>query len=216
VLLAVLGAGAGAATIVLMRHNTNNPPTGHGGTSPPGGSAGTLPPATLQIVDAVNERPGPLPAGWATVTHHATGTQNAGFTIAAPANWSQTTKGNQTYLIDPSANANILIDLTPHTFPADMVKEAQFIRNQSLARGRFPGYVGAGLAAETIRGTPGAWWKFTWNDQGVEQEAIDLLFVLQTPKGAQSYALYMTAPASMWSQMRPIFDEEVETFGPLT
>jgi len=26
----------------------------------------------------------------------------------------------------------------------------------------------------------------------------------------------MTAPASMWNQMRPIFDEEVETFAPLT
>ena len=53
-------------------------------------------------------------------------------------------------------------------------------------------------------------------DNGVSQEAIDLLFVLQTPAGAQSYALYMTAPASMWNQMRPIFDEEAETFAPLT
>ena len=40
--------------------------------------------------------------------------------------------------------------------------------------------------------------------------------MLQTPAGPQSYALYMTAPASVWSQMRPIFDEEVETFDPLT
>ena len=53
-------------------------------------------------------------------------------------------------------------------------------------------------------------------DNGVEQEAIDLLFVLQTPAGAQSYALYMTAPASMWTQMRPMFDEMAETFAPLT
>jgi hypothetical protein len=218
VLLAVLGAGAGAAAIVLLRHNTSNTPTGQGGTAAPGGSTGTLPPATLQIVDAVNDRPGPLPGGWATVTHHATAAQTAGFTIAAPANWSQSTKGNQTYLIDPSANANILIDLTPHTFPADMVKEAQYIKNQSLARNRFPGYsqIAGGLAGITIRGTAGSYWKFTWNDQGVKQEAIDLLFVLQTPAGAQSYALYMTAPASMWNQMRPIFDEEAETFAPLT
>jgi hypothetical protein len=26
----------------------------------------------------------------------------------------------------------------------------------------------------------------------------------------------MTAPASMWNQMRPTFDEEVETFSPVT
>ena len=53
-------------------------------------------------------------------------------------------------------------------------------------------------------------------DNGVSQEAIDLLFVLQTPAGAQSYALYMTAPASMWTQLRPTFDEMAETFAPPT
>ena len=215
VLLAVLGAGAGAAAIVLLRHDTSSTPSGPGSSSPPvssSGSAGTLPPATLQIVDAVNTRPGPLPSGWATVTHHATGTQTAGFTLAAPVNWTQSTSGNQTYIRDPSANANILIDLTPHTYPNDMVQEAQYIKRQSLAQNSFPGYSQIGLTAETIRGTPGAWWKFTWIDNGVSQEAIDLLFVLD----GQSYALYMTAPASMWSQMRPIFDEEVETFRPLT
>jgi eukaryotic-like serine/threonine-protein kinase len=219
VLLAVLGAGAGAATIVLLRHSTSGTPLGQRGSGPPvssPGSAGTLPPATLQIVDAVNRSRGALPAGWTTVREQATSTQTAGFTIAGPSNWTQSTSGNQTYLRDPSANANILIDLTPHTFPNDMVAEAQYIRNQSLAQNRFPGYTQLGLAAETIRGRPGAWWKFTWDDNGVSQEAIDLLFVLHTPAGAQSYALYMTAPASMWSQMRPIFDEEVETFAPLT
>jgi hypothetical protein len=215
VLLAVLGAAAGAGAIVLLRHNTTSTPLGHGSSSPPvssSGSTGTLPPSTLQIVDAVNQHPGPLPAGWATVTHQATGTQIAGFTIAAPTSWHQSTSGNQTYLTDPSVNANILIDLTPHTYPNNMVAEAQYIKRQSLAQNHFPGYSELGLQATTIRGTPGAFWKFTWVDNGVSQEAIDLLFVLH----GQSYALYMTAPASMWSQMRPIFDEEVETFNPQT
>ena len=220
-LLALLGAGAGAAAIVLLRHSTAGTPIGQG-SSPPvssSGSAGTLPPATLQIVDAVNTSPGALPAGWATVRQQATGTARPpASAIAAPSNWTQSTSGYQTYLRDPAANANILIDLTPHTYPNDMVAEAQFIKNQSLAQNRFPGYSQAigGLAATPIRGTRGAWWKFTWDDNGVTQEAIDLLFVLHTRAGAQSYALYMTAPASMWSQMRPIFDEEVETFAPLT
>ncbi len=146
------------------------------------------------------------------MTRPATGTETAGFTIGEPANWTASTTGYQTYLYDPSANANILIDLTPHTFPNDMLREAQYIRNQSLVQNRFPGYLGMGLQAETIRGTPGAWWKFTWVDKGVDQEAIDLLFVLHT----QSYALYMTAPQGMWNQMRPIFDEAAETFTPLT
>ena len=221
VLLAVLGAGAGAATIVLLRHNTTGNPLG-GSSSPATSSStgtGTLaPPETApQIVNAVNEHTtGPLPAGWATMSRPATGTETAGFSIAAPSNWTGSASGYQNYWYDPSANANILIDLTPHTYPNDMLKEAQYIKRQSLAQNRFPGYVDMGLQAETIRGTPGAWWKFTWVDKGVNQEAIDLLFVLHTPAGAQSYALYMTAPQSMWNQMRPIFDEMVETFAPLT
>jgi hypothetical protein len=204
VLLAVLGAAAGAATITLLRHNS-----------------ATLPPASLQIIDAVNDHPGALPAGWATVTHRATaGTETAGFTIAKPATWTQSTSGYQTDLRDPAENAFIQIDLTPHTYPNDMVAEGQYIRRQSLAENRFPGYsqaaAGEGVAATTIRGTRGAFWKFTWMDGGVTQEAIDLLFVLPTPAGPQSYALYMSAPASMWTQMRPTFDEEAETFAPLT
>jgi eukaryotic-like serine/threonine-protein kinase len=221
VLLALLGAGAGAATIVLLRHNTTGTPLG-GSSSPATSSStgtGTLPPPDTvpQIVNAVNEHTtGPLPAGWTTVSRPATGTEAAGFTIAAPSNWTSSASGYQNYLYDPSANANILIDLTPHTYPNDMLKEAQYIKRQSLAQNRFPGYLDMGLQAETIRGTPGAWWKFTWVDKGVDQEAIDLLFVLRTPAGAQSYALYMTAPQSMWNQMRPTFDEMVETFAPLT
>jgi serine/threonine protein kinase len=219
VLLAVLGAGAGAAAIVLLRHDTTSTPAG-GSSSPATSSSsgtGTLaPPETApQIVNAVNEHTtGPLPAGWTTVSRPATGTETAGFSIAAPSNWRSSASGFQNYLYDPSANANILIDLTPHTYPNDMLKEAQYIKRQSLAQNRFPGYLNDGLQAETIRGTPGAWWKFTWVDKGVNQEAIDLLVVLHTPAGAQSYALYMTAPQSMWNQMRPIFDEMVETFTP--
>jgi serine/threonine protein kinase len=217
VLLAVLGAGAGAATIVLLRNNTTSTPPGGSSSSSTG--TGTLaPPETApQIVNAVNEHTtGPLPAGWTTVSRPATGTETAGFTIAKPSNWTSSASGYQNYLYDPSANANILVDLTPHTFPNDMLKEAQYIKHQSLAQNRFPGYLDMGVQAETIRNRPGAWWKFTWVDKGVNQEAIDLLFVLHTPAGSQSYALYMTAPRSMWNQMRPIFDEMVETFAPLT
>jgi hypothetical protein len=28
--------------------------------------------------------------------------------------------------------------------------------------------------------------------------------------------MYMTAPVSEWNQMRPVFDEEMETFNPMT
>jgi eukaryotic-like serine/threonine-protein kinase len=207
VALALLGAAAGAATIVLLK-------IGGSGT----GSASLAPASTApQIVDAINEPvTGALPAGWRSYSQPPSGAEKAGFRLAAPADWASSVSGDQTYLRDPSVNANILIDLTPHTYPNDMLREAVFIKDQAVSEDRFPGYAPLGLAAITIRGTPGSYWKFTWIDQGVEQEVIDLLFVLPTSSGRQSYALYMTAPASMWNQMRPTFDEEVETFSPLT
>jgi hypothetical protein len=216
VLLALLGAGAGAATIVLLRHGPASTPNGHGTTpvsqqSSP--STAGLPPASLQLVTAINTPPGPLPAGWSTLTHQASNGETAGFKIAYPSNWTVSTSGYQTYLRDPSANVNILVDLTPHTYPHDMLAEAQYIKSQSLPR--FPGYAQIGLASTPIRRTSGSYWKFTWDDQGVSQEAIDMLFVLPTSGGPQSYALYFTAPASLFTAEHPFFDEAAETFTPL-
>jgi eukaryotic-like serine/threonine-protein kinase len=210
VVLALLGAAAGAVTVVMLRDNTTSTSS----------SSATLAPASTapQIVDAINEQvTGAIPVGWRTYSQQPAGTETAGFRLAAPVSWPARVSGYQTYLRDPSVNANILIDLTPHTFPNDMLAEAEYIKRQSLDENRFPGYAQLGLSAINIRGTHGSFWKFTWLDNNVEQEAIDLLFVLPAPSGPpQSYALYMTAPESLWNKMRPIFDEEVETFIPLS
>ena len=219
--LAIIGAGAGAATVVLLHHNNSGSPHS-GGTSSATGSASGSSAATLpsaknapQIVDAINvPATGPLPNGFTTISQPAAANETAGFSVAAPTSWKESTSGYQTYLRDRAEpNTNILIDLTPHTYPNDMLREAQYIEARSIPD--FPGYHRVGLAALNIRGTPGAYWKFTWTDAGVAQEAIDLLFVLQTSAGPQSYALYMTAPERLFAQIRPIFDEEVETFATL-
>ncbi len=225
VILALLGAGAGAATAVLL-NNGHSHGTPQSTTSPTvsvstPGTTPTLPSAATapQIIDAINmqKTTGLLPAGFKVFSQGAQPHENAGWSLAAPADWTMATTGYQTYLRDPSASdVNMLIDLTPHTFPNDMLREAQFIEQHSLAENRFPGYVQLGLAATPIRGTAGSYWKFTWQNGNVQQEAIDLLFVIQTPTGPQSYALYMTAPTSTFAQFRPIFDEEVETFVPQT
>ena len=218
--LAIIGAAAGAGTVVLLHHGNSGSPQGQGtGTgsasgSASGSSSASLPPSTLQIVDAINKpATGPLPSGFTMISQPAAANETAGFTMAAPTNWQQSTSGYQTYLTDPAdANTNILIDLTPHTYP-NMLREAQYIEAQSIPH--FPGYKRVGLAATNVRGTTGSWWKFTWNKKGVQQEALDLLFVLNTSAGPQSYALYVTAPESKFDQMRPIFDEEAETFATL-
>ena len=214
--LAVVGAGAGAATIVLLRNGTTSTANGQGTTAAHGGqsastSAAALPPASLQLVNAINMQAGPLPAGWTTLTHQASNGETAGFKIAYPANWAESTTGHQTSLRNPSGSVSLIIDLTPHTYPNDMLAEAEYIRQQSLAQGHFPGYSPLGLARTPVRGTQGAYWKFTWQDNGVQQEVIDFVFVLN----GQSYALYYTAPASVWTPSHPTFDEEAETFTPL-
>ena len=212
VALVIIGAGAGAATVVLLHRNNSSSQGGPTGLAS-GSTAATLPSAqnAPQIVNAINiPAHGPLPSGFTTISHPAAASETAGFSIAEPGGWKETTSGFQTYLTDPAhQNTNILIDLTPHTYP-DMLREAQYIERRSIAR--FPGYQRVNLARLTIRGQPGAFWKFTWNDAGVPQTAIDLLYVAQTSAGPQSYALYMTAPTNLFDQMRPIFDEEVETF----
>jgi len=226
VALAIVGAAAGAGTVVLLHQGHSGSPQGQGQTtgtgtgtgsasgSASGSSSASLPPPTLQIIDAVN-RPatGSLPSGFTMTSQPAASNEKAGFTIAVPPNWQKSTSGHQTYLTDPTdSNTNVLVDLTPHTFP-NMLREAQYIEAQSIPR--FPGYHRVGMAATSVRGTTGAWWKFTWNKKGVQQEALDLLFVLNTSAGPQSYALYVTAPESKFDQMRPIFDEEAETFATL-
>src|SRR5690348_12976908 len=222
VALAIVGAAAGAGTVVLLHQGHSGSPqgqttgtgTGSASGSASGSSSASLPPPTLQIIDAVNKpATGSLPSGFTMTSRPAASNETAGFTIAVPPNWQKSTSGHQTYLTDPTdSNTNVLVDLTPHTFP-NMLREAQYIEAQSIPR--FPGYHRVGMAATSVRGTAGAWWKFTWNKKGVQQEALDLLFVLNTSAGPQSYALYVTAPESKFDQMRPIFDEEAETFATL-
>jgi serine/threonine protein kinase len=220
VALAIIGAAAGAATVMLLHQSHSGSPqgqttgTGSVSGSASGSSSATLPPPTLQIIDAINQRAtGPLPSGFTTTSQPAAASETAGFSIAAPTSWHKTTSGYQTYLRDPTdPDTNILIDLTPHTYQ-DMLAEARYIESRSAPR--FPGYHRVGMAATNVRGTTGSWWKFTWNNNGVQQEALDVLFVARTSAGPQSYALYMTAPVSQFDQMRPIFDEEVETFATL-
>jgi eukaryotic-like serine/threonine-protein kinase len=216
--LAIVGAGAGAATVVLLHQNHSGSPQGGsstsasapatGSTGSTGGTGGTLPPALLTT--AINQPlTGAPPAGYKSLSKAATGTEAAGFSINYPANWTVSQKGlYQTWLLSPQAGVNMLVDLTPHTYPGDMVQEAQYIETRSIPH--FPGYQRINLKALPIRGTPGSFWKFTWTNNGVKQEALDFLFILDK----QSYALYATAPASMWNQLQATFDEEVRSFAP--
>ncbi len=197
---------------MLLHQNHSGSP--QGGTSSAPATGTTLAPANL--ITAIDQPlTGPPAQGYRSYPQAAAGQENAGFTIDLPTTWT-TASGStafQTYLTDPAGtDVNMLVDLTPHTY-SNMVQEARYIEAQS--RPRFPGYQRVNLEPLTIRGTPGSYWKFTWMNNGVQQTALDLLFVLNTTSGQQSYALYATAPTSMWQQLQPVFDEELRTFAPL-
>ena len=214
--LAIIGAGAGAATVVLLHQNHSGSPQGQTSATgrASGSAAGTLPSAenAPQIVNAINMRPaGPLPSGFTTITQPAVGQRDRGL---------QHRRADQLERVDER-----LPDV-PEGSRRNRTRTSSSISRRTPTRRHaagsevhrgavdppFPGYHRLGLAAIDIRGTPGSYWKFTWTNAGVQQEAIDLLFVLHTSAGPQSYALYMTAPENNFAQMRPIFDEEVETF----
>jgi serine/threonine protein kinase len=225
--LAVIGAGAGAATVMLLRHSgtSNNPGassttqgTGTSATNTPQGTASTPAPASgafsrLNIPQAINDpSSGPFPAGFTDYKLPASSAgTTAGFSLSYPSSWSVRRSGYQTYFQDPSLNAYVLVDLTPHTYPNDMLREARFIKVRSASA--HPGYVGA-IAVLTIRGAAGSEWRFTYTDGGT-QEVLDMLWVASTGAGNQSYAMYFTAPKGSWGQLRPVFSTIAQSFDPL-
>jgi eukaryotic-like serine/threonine-protein kinase len=202
----VIAAAAGGGAALALRHG--------GGTS--SANANTVPPSAptkFGSVNAVNNPSTALPSGWTTYTLQpsATGT-TAGFSIDVPPGWTEKRKGLATVFGGPHGML-FEVDLTQHTYQ-NMAKEAEFIKRASLAKGEFPGYKQFYLQRVPIRGTNGAFWQFTWMPSGdVTQRTDDILFILQTQDGPQSYALYFRAPDSGWnSTYVPAFERILHTF----
>ena len=56
-------------------------------------------------------------------------------------------------------------------------------------------------------------WQFTWTLNGAAARADDILFVLPTSDGAQSYAVYVRGLNSEWgTRDLPVFDKILRTF----
>ena len=79
---------------------------------------------------------GPLPSGFTSISQPPSANETAGFSLAVTDQLDPVgTSGYQTYLKDPAEpNTNILIDLTPHTYPNDMLREARYIEARSSTR----------------------------------------------------------------------------------
>ena len=86
-----------------------------------------------------------------------------------------------TWRIPAEPNTNILVDLAPHTYPNDMLREARF--DPGAVDTRIPRLPPARPGGDQHPRHIGLLWKFTWAKAGVQQEALDLLFVLHTSAG---------------------------------
>jgi hypothetical protein len=210
----VVAAAIGGGSALLLRNSHHTTPQ----TTPPTAPAGTsgrigLPPS----VQAIDDPSSVLPIDWSTetVTPSVMGT-TAGFTIDVPPGWQIERQGRSAFFYAPDGVRYMLIELTPHTYPNDMIKEAHYIETHAIAEGKLPGYERLGIEAVAIRGSAGAFWNFTWvSSRNGTMHVNDQLFVKQTKAGPQSYAIYYTAPDRTWGSALKIFDEMLRTFEPV-
>jgi serine/threonine protein kinase len=199
----VLAAAIGVGAAFLIQHDSGANASDNTGNS----SAQTVQnqPTAVQMID----NQAAAPAGWQTTTVSAatTGT-TAGFSVTAPANWTVKQSKLATIITAPDSLRYVEVDLTPHHY-ANMLSEAEYIQNTAISDEHFPGYHLVSLEQATIRGTSGAFWAFTWvRPDGTTMRVNDLIFVLQTPAGPQSYAIYVTAPNAQFGG-----SEGLGTFG---
>jgi hypothetical protein len=205
----VIAAAAGGGAALALRHSAGTGSANAKAVPPVPPSA----PTQFGSVNALNNPSTALPSGWTTYTLQpsVTGT-TAGFSIDVPPGWTEKRNGLATLFGGPHGML-FEVDLTRHTYQ-NMDKEAQYIRQASLAKGKFPGYKQFYLQPVPVRGTHGAFWQFTWTPSGdVTQRTDDILFILPTSNGQQSYALYFRAPASGWNATYvPAFERILHTF----
>ena len=203
--LVAVAIGAGAA-VALGHHGPAATAGTHGGNA----AATTTP---YKSVNALNHPSSAAPAGWVPEAVQPTaGQTNAGFTVSVPPGWTEQRKGLGTFFHGP-ANMLLEIDLTPHKHPNNMVLEAASVEHGAKTSGKFPQYRRAALAEVPVRGTKGAFLQFTFSLDGATARTDDILFVLPTRDGPQSYAVYIRGLSSEWNTTDlHLFDKILSTF----
>jgi hypothetical protein len=232
ILAVIVVAAVVVAATILGKHHASTPnaansstPAGSNGPATSAGPApgGPVPPVTRDtptVVRAIDDHSDTVPGGYTPYTLHpsAAGT-TAGFMLDVPPGWQVAQQTHQRIFFNaPGGLSNVEVDLTPHTKP-DMVAEAQFLKQRSVGQGKFPQYKQLELGPENVLGTRGALWRFDWTNPktGRQMRVDDMLFVLQTPNGPQSYAIFMTAPdgtaAGSWNAtILPIIANMLQSF----
>jgi len=205
IIAAALAAAIGAGAAFALHSKGAGSGTSGSGTS-------ADPKTNFLSVNALNDPSNVAPSGWSSYRFSAAeaGSAAAGFAIAVPPDWKESVQGLRTYFYSPG-DATLEIDLTPHVY-GDMVKEARFIERRAAPK--FTGYKRRALQAVPVRSTKGAIWQFNQTTpSGVLTIADDILFVLPTQAGSQSYAIFIWGPSAGWgSTYLPVFEKILPTF----
>jgi tRNA A-37 threonylcarbamoyl transferase component Bud32 len=209
IIAAAVGVGVALA---LNRHNGGGSANA---TQSTGSGFVADTPTGFKSVDALNSPSAVLPSGWwqASVKAADLGAPAvAGFSIDLPPGWSEKRAGLATEFTGPG-DMLVEVDLTPQN-TTDMLAAATSIEQQSVAKGKFPGYKRVNLQEVPVRNTRGAVWKFTWTPTGSPGlVADDILFAKTTSAGTQDYAIYIRSPQSTFSGTAlPLFDQILQTF----
>ncbi len=209
----VLVVAAAAGVLAFRAHHPTGPGTTASNQTGSAASSTTESPAAAAAGPASTGTP---PAGYHFVTESAaTLGSTAGFTVAVPDTWKVSTRGTGVVAEAPGGSTFLQIDLTPHTY-ANMLVEARYLAGLTQQQGKFPGYAGLGIRAVNIRGGHGAAWEFSWQSPSAGRvRALDLVYIASTPAGRQSFAVYMSSPATAWNGNVAAFDEAMRTFRPV-
>jgi tRNA A-37 threonylcarbamoyl transferase component Bud32 len=176
-------------------------PTG----SPSATSSAAVPGATASPSrGTAAPRPTTVPVGWQA---HA---DPLGFTISLPPGWAefQRQKTSVKFRL-PGSQTYLLVDMTPWS-DSDPLAALRGVENESVAKGKLPGYRLRTIMSRTFRGRPSADWEFTWQMTIGRAHVLDRAF---TTADGRQVAVYLHTTEADWKDKSPYFDRFAKTFG---
>ncbi|MEV0278148.1 serine/threonine-protein kinase [Streptomyces sp. NPDC050610] len=148
--------------------------------------------------------PPPVPDGYRKVTE-----KELGVSFPVPEGWTRQEKNStEVNYIDPSGLARIQVNVLDFA-SSDPLQHWKEVEEQVQAEQR--GYKLGRMQNTKYLGEEAAVWEFTFQGKAREFRAIDLGF---GHEGGNEYAIYLSAPSSMWDQYRPVFDSVRDGFRP--
>jgi eukaryotic-like serine/threonine-protein kinase len=159
---------------------------------------------------------GAPPAGYRWVTVSATTLDTtAGFAIAAPDAWTLETSGRVAYLLPATGPGRVAVNLRTFTYTAPL-RQAHY--QQKQAKNRDPGYRFGVVKLTEFKGAAAAVSRFSYLPLTRTKRTVVLseLVMLATSKGSQSYEITLSAPAPYAAVRKPVYEQMLTTFKPLT